>query len=226
MKIKDWPASDRPREKFYEKGSYVLTDTELLAIVIGKGIKNRTALDLAKELVHKSGSLKRLSQKSVGEIEQLKITGLGRTKIISILAALEAGRRSLADRSGKKHRFKNPEEIYKFYYPLISGLKYEIFKVVAVDGQNTLINDYTISKGILDASLVHPREVFQFAINESASAIFLIHNHPSGVLKPSEDDLKITERIIRAGEIMGIDIVDHVIIAEQGYYSFSQHHLI
>ncbi|MGB7055524.1 MAG: JAB domain-containing protein, partial [bacterium] len=100
------------------------------------------------------------------------------------------------------------------------------FKVVAVDGRNILINDYTVSKGILDASLVHPREVFQFAINESASAIFLIHNHPSGILKPSEDDLKITERISRAGEIMGVEIVDHVIIAEEGYYSFSQHHLL
>jgi DNA repair protein RadC len=226
LKIKDWPASDRPREKFYEKGSYGLTDTELLAIVIGQGVRNRTALDLAKEVVAKFGSLKRLSQKSVGEIEQLNIRGLGRARIISILAALEAGRRSLSNKSEKKHRFKNPEDIYKYYHPMIAYLKFEIFKVVAVDGRNTLINDYTVSKGILDASLVHPREVFGFAINESASAIFLIHNHPSGILKPSDDDLKITERIRRAGEIMGIGIVDHVIIGEGGFYSFSQHHLL
>ena len=182
MKIKDWPASDRPREKFYEKGSYGLTDTELLAIIIGKGVRNKTALDLAKEIVNQVGSLKKLSQKSVGEMVQLKIRGLGRAKIIAILAALEAGRRSLSNKAEKKNRFQNPEDIYEYYYPLMGGLKYEVFKVLAVDGQNKLINDQTISKGILDASLVHPREVFQFALNENASALFLIHNHPSGIL--------------------------------------------
>ena len=226
MKIKDWPAGDRPREKFYEKGSYGLTDTELLAIVIGKGLKNKTALDLAKEIVNRTGDLRKLSQKSVGEIERLGIAGLGRVKIISILAALEAGRRSLSNRTGKKIKFQNPEAIYKYYYPLIGGLKHEVLKVVAVDGRNTFINEHTISKGIKDASLVHPREVFQFALNEDASAIFLIHNHPSGILKPSEDDLKITERLRGAGDLMDVQVIDHVIICEQGYYSFSQHHLL
>jgi DNA repair protein RadC len=226
LKIKDWPISDRPREKFYEKGSYGLTDTELLAIVIGKGLKNKTALDLAKEIVNRTGGLRKLSQKSVSEIEKLRIAGLGRVKIISILAALEAGRRSLSSRTDKKIRFGNPEVIYKYYYPLIGGLKHEVFKVVAVDGRNTLINEHTISKGIKDASLVHPREVFQFALNEDASAVFLIHNHPSGILKPSEDDLKITERLRAAGDLMGVQVIDHVIICERGYYSFSQHHLL
>ncbi|UCG31269.1 MAG: DNA repair protein RadC [candidate division WOR-3 bacterium] len=226
MKIKDWPASDRPREKFYEKGCYGLTDTELLAIVIGKGARNKTAVDIAKEIIMRIGSLKKLSQISVGEIEKLNIPGLGRAKAISMLAALEMGRRSLSSKNNKRIRFKNPEDIYNYYYPLIGGLRYEVFKVATVDGRNTFTSDRTISKGILDASLVHPREVFQFAINESASAIFLIHNHPSGILKPSEDDLKITERICRAGEIIGVNVVDHVIISEEGYYSFSQHHLL
>ncbi len=226
MKIKDWPASDRPREKFYEKGCYGLTDTELLAIVIGKGARNKTAVDIAKEIIMRIGSLKKLSQTSVGEIEKLNIPGLGRAKAISMLAALEMGRRSLSSKNNKRIRFKNPEDIYNYYYPLIGGLRYEVFKVATVDGRNTFTSDRTISKGILDASLVHPREVFQFAINESASAIFLIHNHPSGILKPSEDDLKITERICRAGEIIGVNVVDHVIISEEGYYSFSQHHLL
>jgi DNA repair protein RadC len=226
LKIKDWPTADRPREKFYEKGSYGLTDTELLAIVIGKGLKNKTALDLAKEVVSRTGGLRKLSQKSVSEIEKLRIAGLGRVKIISILAALEAGRRSLSSRTDKKIRFTNPDVIYKYYYPLIGGLKHEVFKVIAVDGRNTLINENTVSKGIKDASLVHPREVFQFALNEDANAIFLIHNHPSGILKPSEDDLKITERLRAAGDLMGVQVIDHVIICERGYYSFSQHHLL
>ncbi|KPJ72295.1 hypothetical protein AMJ52_06800 [candidate division TA06 bacterium DG_78] len=226
MKIKDWPESDRPREKFYQYGSYALTDTELLAIIIGKGVKNKTALDLAKELIRKCGSLKNLSQKSVGEIENLKINGLGRTKIITMLAALEMGRRSLSKRTEKKIVFKHPKDVYEYYAPLIGGLKHELFKVAAVDGKNVLIKDTTISKGILDASIVHPREVFKFALNENASAMFLIHNHPSGILKASDDDLKITERLCSAGELMGVKIIDHVIITEENYYSFSQHNLL
>jgi DNA repair protein RadC len=226
MKIKDWPEHDRPREKFIQKGSYGLTDTELLAIIIGKGIKNKSALELAKEVINKVGSLKKLNQKAVSEIERLEINGLGRAKIISMLAALELGRRSLSKKNEKKNIFKHPKDIYDYYCPLISGLKYELFKVIAVDGKNAYINETTISKGILDASLVHPREVFKFALNENASAIFLVHNHPSGIIKPSEDDLKVTERLQCAGELMGIRVVDHIIIAETGFYSFSQHNLL
>jgi len=172
------------------------------------------------------GSLKRLSQKSASEIERLEITGLGKAKIVSLLAALELGRRSLSKKNEKKVRFKDPRDVYEYYYPLIAGLNYELFKVAAVDGKNALIKDTTISKGILDASLVHPREVFKFAINENANALFLIHNHPSGIVKPSEDDLKITERLCSSGELMGIRIIDHIIVAENSFYSFSQHNLL
>ncbi len=226
MKIKDWPESDRPREKFFQFGSYVLSDTELLAIIIGKGIKGRSALEVAKELVNRVGSLKSLGEKTVREIENLKIPGLGRTKIVSILAALELGRRSLSKRQERQIKFRNPRDVYEYYAPLIGSLKHELFKVAAVDGRNALIKDTTISKGILDASLTHPREVFKFAIMENASGLFLIHNHPSSVLKPSEDDLKITERLKSAGDIMGIRIIDHIIIAEDGFYSFSEHNLL
>ena len=226
MKIKDWPEHDRPREKFIQKGSYGLTDTELLTIIIGKGIKNKSALELAKEVINKVGNLKKLNQKTVSEIERMGINGLGRAKIISMLAALELGRRSLSKKNEKKNIFKHPKDIYDYYCPLISGLKYELFKVIAVDGKNAYINETTISKGILDASLVHPREVFKFALNENASAIFLVHNHPSGIIKPSEDDLKVTERLQSAGELMGIRVIDHIIIAETGFYSFSQHNIL
>ncbi len=226
MKIKDWPEHDRPREKFFQEGSYGVTDSELLAIIIGKGVKDKSALELAKEVLNKVGSLKKLNQKTVSEIERLQIKGLGRTKIVSMLAALEMGRRSLSKKNEPELIFKHPKDIHDYYYPLISGLKYELFKVVAVDGRNAHINETTISKGILDASLVHPREVFKFALNENANAIFLVHNHPSGILKPSEDDLKVTERLRSAGELMGICIVDHIIIAEKGFYSFSQHNLL
>ncbi len=226
MKIKDWPEGDRPREKYYQYGSYALTDAELLAIIVNKGVKNKSALDLAREILKNCDNLKKLSQKSVGEIERLKIRGLGRAKIISILAALELGHRSFSRRNEKQMVFKGPKDIYEYYAPLIGGLKHELFKAAAVNGQNFLIRDTTISKGILDASLVHPREVFKFALDENASGLFLIHNHPSGILKPSEDDLKITERLRSAGELMGIRIIDHVIITEEDYYSFSKHNLL
>jgi DNA repair protein RadC len=226
MKIKEWPAEDRPREKFYLYGSYGLTDTELLAIIIGKGVKNHSALDLAQKIIARVGNLRRLSEKSVGELERLNINGLGRAKSIAILAALELGRRSLSKKNDGTVLFKNPKDIHDYYYPLIAGLKHEVFKAAAVDGKNELIRDTTISKGILDASLAHPREVFKFAISENASALFLVHNHPSGVVRPSEDDLKITERLTSAGELMGIRIIDHIIIAGKDYYSFSQHNLL
>lgn len=226
MKIKDWPETDRPRERFYQYGSYALSDAELLAIIISKGVKNCSALDLAKEMLSKLGNLKRLNEKSVKEIENLKIPGLGRAKIIAILAALEIGRRSLSMKNEKDIKFKNPRDIYDYYFPLIAGLKHELFKVAAVDGKNALIKDTTISKGILDTSIVHPREVFKFALVESASALFLIHNHPSGILKPSEDDLKITERLRSVGELMGIRVIDHIIVTEESFYSFSEHNLL
>jgi DNA repair protein RadC len=226
MKIKEWPIDDRPREKFLQRGSYGLTDAELLAIIIGKGVKNTSALDLSKDILQRIGNLKKLQERSVSEIEQLNIRGLGKTKIISILAALELGRRSLSKKNDRKVAFAKPDDVYKYYFPLISGLRYELFKVIAVDGMNSLIRDYTVSKGILDASLVHPREVFKFALAENASAIFLVHNHPSGVLRPSEDDLKVTERLRSAGEIMGVTVIDHIIIADTGFYSFSQHNLL
>ncbi len=204
----------------------MLSDAELLAIIIGKGVKNHSALDLAKEILRRVGSLKKLAEKSVKEVEGLRIPGLGRAKIITILAALEMGRRSYSKKQEKTVKFTKPEDIYEYYAPLIGSLKQELFKAAAVDGKNSLIKDTTISKGILDASLTHPREVFKFAIIENASGLFLVHNHPSGILKPSEDDLKITERLKSAGDLMGIRIIDHIIIAEEGYYSFSEHNLL
>lgn len=226
MRIKDWPEDDRPREKFAARGRFGLTDAELLAIIIGKGMKNRSALDLAKLLLKEAGNLKELSKKSVKDIERMHISGLGRAKVIAILAALEMGRRSLSTKGDKKITFKNPRQINNYYYPMLAGLKREIFKIAAVDARNRFIGETTISEGIRDASLVHPFEVFRFALVEEAHGLFLIHNHPSGEIRPSPDDMNITERLRHAGEIIGIRIIDHIIIADKGYYSFSEHNLL
>lgn len=226
MKIKDWPLDDRPREKFAARGRFGLTDAELLAIIIGKGVRNRSALDLAKLLLSETKGLKELSKKSMKDIEHLKIKGLGKTKIIAILSAFELGRRSLSTRGDRKITFNNPGQVNDYYFPLLAGLKHEVFKVAAVDARNRYMGETTISKGIRDASLVHPFEVFKFALVAEAHGLFLIHNHPSGVMKPSPDDLNITERLQHAGEIMGIRIIDHIIITDKGYYSFSEHNLL
>ncbi len=226
MKIKDWPVDDRPREKFIKQGAYPLSDTELIAIVVGKGIRHKTAVDIAKELIGKTGGINKIGGMKVKDLERLNINGLGRTKIITLLAAIHLGRRSLSIRGDNEILFKSPGDVHKYYHPFIAGLKHELFKVAAVDGKNRYLADTTVSKGILDASLVHPREVFKFALEENASSIFLIHNHPSGILKPSDDDLRVTERLCRAGEVMGIKIVDHIIITDHDYYSFSQHNLL
>jgi DNA repair protein RadC len=226
MKIKDWPEDDRPREKFAARGRFGLTDAELLAIIIGKGMRNKSALDLAKQLLKDAKSLKELSRKTVKEIENMKIPGLGRAKIIAVLAALEIGRRSLSTRGDRKTTFKDPEQVNNYYFPMLAGLKREIFMIAAVDARNRLVGETTISEGIRDASLVHPFEVFRFALLEEAYGLFLVHNHPSGEVKPSPDDINITERLRHAGEIIGIRIIDHIIIADKGYYSFSQHNLL
>ncbi|HEX7319474.1 MAG TPA: DNA repair protein RadC [bacterium] len=226
MRIKDWPEADRPREKLYEQGTYGLTDAELLAILIGKGTRNITALDIARRLLNEYGTLKNLGERPVVELEKLKIPGLGRAKIVTIIAGLELGKRSLSRKGEKEVLFNKPHDVFDYYAPYISGLKHELFKVAAVNGKNKLLKDTTISKGILDTSITHPREVFKFALAESASGLFLIHNHPSGIMKPSDDDLRITERLRSAGEIMGMRIIDHIIVSDSGFYSFAEHNLL
>jgi len=224
MTIKDWPQEERPREKLAKHGTYYLSDAELLAVIIGKGIKNKNVMDLAKEILNRFGDLKGITQRSVAELTEIK--GLGWNKAVAVLAALEAGRRSIAKRESPHQVFKQPTDVYEYYFPLIGHLKYELFKVALVDGRNRLLKDSTVSKGILDASLVHPREVFALALAERASSLFLIHNHPSGSPKPSEDDLKVTERLSQAGEIMGVKVLDHIIVAEEGFYSFAEKRLL
>src|SRR4030042_769144 len=136
MKIKDWRVDDRPREKFVKHGAYPLSDAELIAIVISKGIRHKTALDIAKELLSQIGGIHKLGNMKVKDIERMKILGLGRTKIITLLAALNLGRRSLSIRGEDEILFKTPGDVYKYYHPFITGLKHEIFKVAAVDGKN------------------------------------------------------------------------------------------
>ncbi|HDD43547.1 MAG TPA: JAB domain-containing protein [Candidatus Desulfofervidus auxilii] len=218
-KIPSWPIQERPREKLLNMGAHSLTEAELLAILIGKGTKEKTAVDLGRELLIKFENLFRLSQCNPKEYGAIK--GIGMAKAVILAAAFELAKRLQAQKQRPK-RFKTPEDVAMVYLPLMRGLKKEIFKVLLLNSANQLIKEVTVSEGTLNTSIVHPREVFREAIIEAARSIILIHNHPSGNPTPSEQDIKITHQLIQAGEIIGIPILDHIILGNTEFFSFAK----
>ncbi|MCO5251568.1 MAG: DNA repair protein RadC [Candidatus Kapabacteria bacterium] len=216
--IRDWKSDDKPRERLMMHGPEVLSDSELLAIIVGSGTVGRSAIDIARELLKKYSSLNHLARCDFSEFKN--ISGIGDAKAVSIIAAFELSRRiEIAPFSGKKI-FRSPEEIAEYYIPRMRDLRIEIFKVLLLTSSNQIFRDLTITEGILNSSVVHPREVFRIAITESAAAIILMHNHPSGNPEPSKEDIKITEQIVQAGKIVGIKVLDHIIIAGDKFTSF------
>ena len=219
-KIPDWPKDERPREKLLRRGAVALSDAELLAILIRTGSGNVTAVDLAKKLVADFQSLANLSSRSVHEL--VRYLGLGEAKAISIIAAFELGRRTAAGRREKGMTITSPQDVVECYRPFLRDLKHEQFKVLLLDSANHLLRDVEISTGILDSSLVHPREVFRHAILEPAASIILLHNHPSGNAEPSAEDIQITKQLVESGKIMGILVQDHIVIAGDMFTSFAE----
>jgi len=223
-RIKEWPEDERPREKLLKLGPQFLSDAELLALLIGSGTNGITAVDLAKRLLVEHKTLATLASKEV--VELIRMKGIGPASGARILAAFEIGRRIEIGQGKKKIKINSPDDVVKFYLPMLRGLKKEIFKVILLDSGNKIIRDVTISQGTLNASLVHPREVFKAAIDYLAAGIILLHNHPSGESAPSMEDRKITSQLIKAGEVMGIPVLDHIIIAENNYFSFGKEGLL
>jgi DNA repair protein RadC len=223
-RIKDWPEDERPREKLLKSGAGALSDAELLALIIGSGTGGVTAVDVAKRLIIEHEDLSGLASATEGELVRMK--GVGPARGARILAAFELGRRVEAGGVGMRSRIQTPGEVFRMYGPILRGLRREIFKVLLLDSGNKLIRDATVSEGTLNASLVHPREVFKAAVDHLAAGIILVHNHPSGEPNPSAEDKKITSQLVRAGEVMGIPILDHVIIAPDRFFSFSEAKLL
>lgn len=237
MKIKDaaryklpitrWPESERPREKLMELGPYKLTDTELLAILIRVGTGRSSALDVARELLHRSGGLGRLVQMDYHEILDLKIRGIGCAKAVTIAAALQLARRLQSEQSRPKDRIlRTSEDVARIYGPQLRDLKREVFWVLLLASNNKLIKESVISEGVLNASVVTPREVFREAIVNMAAAVILIHNHPSGNPEPSREDIQLTHQMTAAGKAMNVPVLDHLIIAGEGYTSFADRGLL
>lgn len=222
--ISDWPEHERPRERLLKYGADTLSDAELLAILLRTGTTNHTAVDIARSLLEKAESLERLSSRTVSDLRHMgKNLGLGLAKAAAIAAAFEIGRRAaIAYNKKKRERINSPEDIAQQYIPAMRDKKQETFYVILLDSANHIIRDEKISEGILNSSLVHPREVFKPAIIEPAASIILLHNHPSGNPEPSSEDVQITRQLKEAGKIIGIPIHDHIIIAGNLYTSFAE----
>ena len=215
------PVNDRPREKMAAYGATVLSDAELVAVLLHTGTKEKSALELAKELTLDGGLYKRLASISqLGEL--MKVKGLGPAKASTILAAIEIGRRLASVKPLERASFTCPQDGADYLMPRLRFLAKEQFVVVLLNSKNRIIGTETISEGSLTGSVVHPREVFQPAILQHAAAIVVAHNHPSGDPSPSMEDREITHTLVEAGKTMGIPVLDHLVIGDGTYYSFQE----
>jgi DNA repair protein RadC len=219
-KIKDLPKVDQPREKLAKYGPGRLSDSELLAIILRTGIKGVNVVELAGRILRQIGG-KNLTSVTLEELKKIK--GLGPTKAGQILASLELGKRLLKDKKAVLHL--SPKDVYEQLRD-IRDLKKEHFVILFLDSRSQEIKRETISVGTLNASLVHPREVFEPAIKCNSAQIIVAHNHPSGDPEPSNEDIEITKRLVKAGELMGIELVDHIVVASKSFKSFRQENLI
>jgi len=222
--IHDLPKPERPRERLKKFGPEALSAQELLALIIGRGIPKKSVINIAQELLSRFGNIKAISQATMEELSQIK--GIGFAKAAQIKACFELGKRQDLEPELKDFDIKNPQDIVKAIRSGIKDKAKEHFQLILLNIRNKIIGISTISIGTLNANLVHPREVFKDAISHSAASVILAHNHPSGNLEPSEDDLSITKRLIEAGKILGIEVLDHIIVTKNGFFSFKEKGLI
>ncbi len=223
--MRDTPLSERPRERLVRYGADKLSGEELLAILISRGTAGVPVKDIAHELMVRFGSVAAIAEATVEELKQ--IPGIGTAKACQLKAAFELARRSQeADGVSERKELTNPEAVVRLVNPLLAERKKESFFTVLLDARNRHIRTEKISVGSLDATVAHPREVFNPAVHDHAAAIIVVHNHPSGDPTPSGEDIQLTHRIAEAGKVLGIKLLDHVIIAGNNYYSFRSHGLV
>jgi len=221
--IKEWPEDERPRERLLGSGAGSMSTAHLLAIILRTGGKNKSALELAREILINFRSLREIEDASPAEFAGIK--GMGTAKTAQLKAAFELGRRLLQGEIAgglQKPSFKNSREVYEYYRPRFYGLKKEKFLCALLDTKNRVFREIPVSDGTLSSSPVHPREVFKYAIKESAASVLFVHNHPSGDPAPSVDDIDITKRLIETGKIIGIHVLDHVVISDGRYSSIME----
>ena len=211
---------DRPRERLFQLGPEALTDAELLALLLRTGARGASVLETAARLLEDHAGLAGLSRSSA--LELVGGLGIGPAKAASVFASLEIGRRVAGRRLREGAPIRDPADVFRHFHPKLRAARQECFVVLLLDGRHRLIREELVSRGTLTASLVHPREVFRPALAACAAALILVHNHPSGDPTPSPEDREVTRRLARAGEILGVAVVDHVVVAERGYRSLRE----
>jgi len=217
--IHEWPTADRPRERLRETGASALSIRELVAILIGSGTTDRSAVEVAGELIGSTGgSLRRLAASSPRELE--KVAGVGPAVAARVAAALELGRRLAREEPRERGRIRGARDVHDRCAPFLRDQVQEEFHVLMLNTQHSVTRELVVTRGTLDTSVVHPREVFRAAILESAAAVILVHNHPSGDPTPSREDREVTDQLAGAGRTVGIPVLDHVIIGDGCYLSF------
>jgi len=224
LTVKELPLDDRPREKLLLRGAQSLSDAELVAILLRTGKKGKSVIEIARELISSEGNLAMLATRTVDSLQ--KISGIGKDKAATLAAAFELSRRILSQPkwfSNKK--ITSPQDVAEIFIPILRDDNKEKFIVVCLNSANKIIKHEIISVGNLNSSVVHPREVFKVAIDNSSASIILIHNHPSGNPEPSNEDIRITKKIVETGKIMDIPVFDHLIIAGETYTSFVEKRL-
>lgn len=225
LKITDWAVGDRPRERLCSKGPSSLSDAELLAILIGSGTKNASAVDIARELLALAGNnLSELGKLTVTDIKKLK--GIGHARAVTVIAALELGRRRKLAEAADTPRIKSSSDVFNIFHPLMEDLSHEEFWILFLNRANRIISRMKISQGGVSGTVTDVRIILKNAIECLASGIILCHNHPSGNNTPSEADIKITRKIKEAGELMDVQLLDHVIICGKEYYSFADNGML
>lgn len=218
-RIKDWPTDERPRERFRALGPGALRTAELLAILLSSGAGGRTALEVAETVYQSFGrSLRRLAAATSSQLRA--IPGIGEARAVSIQAALELGRRGAQEVRMEDGRVSSPRDVYRRFELKLRDLRQEEFHILLLNSQNAVISDVMITRGILDASVIHPREVFAPALAEAAAAVILVHNHPSGDPTPSPADREVTRQLVNAGRVLGVPVRDHVVVGNGRYSSF------
>jgi DNA repair protein RadC len=216
--VRDLPRDERPRERLLKLGSEALSAQEILALILGRGIRGESVMMTSQKLLSRFGSLKGVADASVEELTQTR--GIGSAKAAQIKAALELSRRLESDAGESPNPIlKSPEDVVAVARGQLKGKKKEHFLVLCLDTRNKLINRKLVSMGSLDTSIVHPREAFKEAVSSCAASVIFAHNHPSGDPEPSREDIELTKRLVKAGEIIGIEVLDHIIVCDRGYLS-------
>jgi DNA repair protein RadC len=218
--IKNWSEDDRPREKFISQGPKSLSNSELLAIIIGNGFRDYSALDLAKSILNNAdNSLDKLSNFDIHQFQKQK--GIGLAKAVSIGAVFELSRRRLSETPKKETKITSSEDAYRQVLPRVEGLKYEEFGVVLLNRANRVLAIEQVSRGGVSATVIDCKILFNMALAQLASGIILYHNHPSGQLSPSKEDIAITQKIKEGAKVLDIALLDHIIVTDQSYFSFA-----